>query len=278
MSPRDPDPIDAEIRAVFADIDVGSHPSAKELAAYARDELPEAEERRLQHHLGLCRECTAAVLALDFSDLEVPPGQLSDAEVADEVEAIMARASDSPAPPAGSLPALAQPSFRSPSRALFAVAAMLAVACLSLALFTLKIRQQVGELEDALHFARQASVRPTVGDLPPQTGVPIVDLFPSSVARGETAARPISLGSEATMAVLILTPPSGPTLDAYDLQLLDQTGAELWRGPAQLAPAGVFVLLLPRHFAEAGADRVVLYGLEDGSAKPLEIYPLRFEL
>ena len=283
MSLQDSDPIDAEIREIFAQADAGPHPSADELTAYARGEMPETAASRVQQHLGPCRECTAMVLALGRTGrtepgpdhLEATPDGLSDADVEASVEAIVARATGHRAPPTA-----AHPRPRSPWT--LVAAAVLAVASFSLAWLTLDLRQRLGELEAALQIARASPTfsmpaQPVIDSLPPQTGVPIVDLLPPSVARGETAP-PILLNAETAMVTLIFTPPSGRSYSAYRLRVLDAEGVELWAGPAQPNPAGTFVLLLPRRFAESGADRVVLEGVDGTALQPLETYALRFEL
>ncbi|HEY4596436.1 MAG TPA: zf-HC2 domain-containing protein, partial [Thermoanaerobaculia bacterium] len=48
----------------------GEHPDTEVLAAYQARELPPAEERRVQDHLALCREC--ALLLLDLEELDDP--------------------------------------------------------------------------------------------------------------------------------------------------------------------------------------------------------------
>ncbi len=267
MSNEDSRALDAGIREIFARGDVGQHPSSEELAAYARGELAAAQAERLQEHLGPCRKCTAAVLALEFPRLEAATAdRVPDAEVAAGVEAIVSRTRPG----------------ASRSRTLLAVAAMLAVACLSLALLAVKLQRQVGELDDALQRVRTVSTLPAPGrlaTLPPQTNVPIVDLYPSSVARSEAPEpRPIRLPHDAAMVTLILTPPSGLSHDAYALRILDAAGVELWRGPARPGAAAAFVMVLPRRFAEAGADRIELYGIDGRSDRLLETYRVRFEL
>jgi hypothetical protein len=156
-----------------------------------------------------------------------------------------------------------------------AAAAVLAIVSLSLALWF--ARQRVAELEDAVRQARGAP--PVAVDLSPQTGVPIVDLFPSSVARSESdVPRTIPLAPDAAMVTLILTPPSEPSHDAYALAIADAAGVELWRGAARPGEAGTFVVVLPRRLAEAGASRLELYAIGDGSQRLLETYRVRFEL
>ena len=251
---------DAEIREVFARRDAGQHPSSEALSAYVRGELSEAEAERIQEHLGLCRQSTALVLALDHASLESADDGVPEAEVAASVDAIVSRTH---AP-------------RSRPWPLLAAAAVLAVACLSLALLTVKLQRQVGALEGVLSEALATSAP---SRLSPQTGVPIVDLYPSSVARGEaTAPRAIPLPDDAGMVTLILNPPPGPAYDAYALRVTGGDDVEIWRGPARPGEAGTFVVVLPRHFAEQGADRIELYGLDGDAQQLLETYWMRFEL
>ncbi len=279
MSNETSDQLDREIREIFAKAtsasplrsraDVGRHASSEELAAYARGELPAEKERRLQEHLGPCRQCTAAVLALEFPRLEVAAAdRLPDAEVAAGVEAIVTRVRP------GDFR-----SGRTESRVLFAVAAVLTVACISLALAAVELRRQVTDLEDALLRVHTASALPALDTLPPQTGVPIVDLYPSSFARGEALApRPIPLPGDAAMVALILTVPSGPAHDAYLLRIFGAADSELWHGSARRGAAGTFVVVLPRRFVEAGPERIALYGIDGAREQLLETYRLRFEL
>ncbi len=269
MSNEERHELDPEIREIFARGDVGRHPSYEQLAAYARGELPESEAERLQEHLGPCRECTAAVLAFEFPRLEAAAAdRLPDSEVAADVEAIVAGAGQATVGPRRG---------EHGSRGVLAFAAMLAVACLALAILAARLGRQVGELEDALRSSRAVATRPEA-IAPPQTGVPIVDLYPAGVARGEAAApRPIQLGGDAAMVALILTPPSGLRHDAYAVRIFAADG-ELWRGPARANEAGAFVVVLPRRFAEAGAHRIVLYGTDATREQLLETYPTPFEL
>ena len=258
MSHQDRHELDSQIREIFALDDAGPHPPAEELAAYARGELPAAESERLQAHLGPCRECTAAVLALG-SPAEA--GGLPDAEVAAGVEAIVSGVHGR----------------RSPAgRGWTALAAAAAIAILTLSLALWSAWQRIGELEHAVPQVRTARGSASALDLPPQTGVPIVDLYPSSVARGEPEEpRAIPLAPDAPMVVLILTPPSGPPHDAYSLRIADAAGVELWRGPTHPGEAGTFVVVLPRRLAGAGV--VELYGGAAGSERLLETYHVRFE-
>lgn len=261
--------LDQEVREILAAGAVGRHPSDAELTAYARGELSTAEAERLQEHLGPCRRCTAAVLAVELPRLEgAAAKRLSDAEVSAGVEAIVA--------------GIRQPSVARRDRVWIALAAVLAVACVSLALLATQFRRQVGELEDTLARINPASTLPAADPLaigPPQTGVPIVDLFPSSVARGETTAPPaIRLPGAAAMVALILTPPSGLSHAAYALRIFDAADSELWRGQARPNEAGAFVVVLPRRFVEVAPARISLYGIDGTSEHLVESYPLRFEL
>ncbi len=289
MSNQTSDQLDQGIREIFAQATPasplrsraggGQHPSNEELAAYARGELPAAEARGLQEHLGPCRECTAAVLAFGSPRLEAAAtDRLSDAEVAAGVEAIVTRARPDSARPDRARPDRARPD-RARSRALLAVAAVLTIACVSLALVAVKFRRQVSDLENALARVSAAPALPVPGAMPPRTGVPIVDLYPSSFARGEAVApRSIPLPKGAAMVALILTPPSGLSHDAYELRILGAADSELWRGSARRSAAGAFVVVLPRSFAEAGPERIVLYAVDDKGEQLLETYRLRFEL
>ncbi|MEM7356656.1 MAG: hypothetical protein AAF657_37920 [Acidobacteriota bacterium] len=267
MSEDDRNALDQEIRALLGASDVGQHPSHDELAAYVRGDLPAAAAERLQEHLGPCRQCTATVLALDLPELEdFEVEALPAAEIVAEVDTIVARTR-----------AEAEPAARRP---LLALAAMLAIACLALGIFVVHQQQQLEELEDALlRVAETTSVAqadPAEG--PPQTGVPIVDLYPSSVARGEVSVASVAIPGQAAMVVLILTPPSDLSFESYVLRLFDAADRELWRGPARANAAGSFVVVLPRRFAEASPERIVLYGLEGAVERQVEVYRVRFEL
>jgi len=273
--------LDAEIREIFAQSErsLTEHPTLDQLAAYAHGEASEDVADSTRDHLGQCRECTAVVFAMTGAADPLPPE-----EVAAGVDAVMRQVNQERFQNDGFVSPIARPGNVAALRAqrarvAYALAATLAIACLFLGFFASRLQRDVGELEAALLTLRSASespVRPPGELARPQTSMPILDLYPSGVVRGESADSGFSLPPDAAMVTLLLTPPSGVTSTAYALRVSDSHGQELWRGTARPNIAGAFVLVLPRSLVAAGVSQVRLYAIEGTQERQIEEYAIRF--
>src|SRR5262245_16514909 len=123
-----------------------------------------------------------------------------------------------------------------------------------------------------------ARLRQTVTELSrPQLDAPIVDLDPSSPARGNAAgdAARIEAPPTANIITLILNVTGQPSHSAYAVEILDSNGKQIWRGQrAQKGRDYSVNLTLARRMIPAGRYLIKLYGLRDGKQEPVADYPV----
>lgn len=257
---KDEQSFEASVRALAAEgrRDLGPHPAPKDLLDYQAGEGSAAERDRIQEHLSWCPACTRTLLDLEsFPDLEPfrPEGRLSDGEVAAEWRRFQERTRAA---------AVAErrtplPFFRSPLRRAYALAAVLAVAVAGLALWTLRLRQEVGELSA------------------PRADVYVADLVPLDAARerseGEEA---VQIPSWAGRVLLILSLEADRPYPEYRLEILDSRGGAVWsRSGVQPRPDGNFTLEVPRRFLSGDACRVRLSGRQGAGWIAVAEYEVR---
>jgi anti-sigma factor ChrR (cupin superfamily) len=118
------------------------HPGLKRLIAYREGTLPAAEREVLQEHLSLCRRCTGLLRELKAFEAAAVGGEAAGPEsLREEAWAALAPMVQAPvSPPVGGRPE-AQP-WRAMPPAVYAVAAVLLLAVLGLALWTVSTLQQ----------------------------------------------------------------------------------------------------------------------------------------
>lgn len=293
---------------------LSAHPTPEELISYHGSELSVEEEKHVQDHLVLCRECTALLLDLAaFPALDQEGArQLSDAEVAAAWRALQPQLRRQEAP------GISAPSWWqrfsegfSLVRLSYALAASLLVVSLGLGAWIVSLwrenqrlaagfNEQLAEQERAvtaatksLEEARQrleeassrseqyetqiAELRQTVDELSqPQINTPVTDLYPRDYIRGqEGAVKTVAVPSGANFFTLILNIAGQPSHPEYALEILDQGGQVIWQGRGlQKSPYNNFTVTLPRRSFSAGQYRIKLYGLRGTRRELVEEYAL----
>ena len=259
----------------------GEHPDAETLAAYHARELPEADERRVQDHLLLCRECAALLLDLeglgdpDFGrDVEIPAGT-GEALWERLRQEIRKEPASPPAAGRYPLPGKAHNDYwqdekvfvHSPPRRraapppwMSALAAALLVAVLGLSAWVASLRRTVDELSR------------------PEVNAPVMDLVPLGIGQRDEAAAPdAEVPSGARMFTLILSPARRGDFRDYEAEIAPAGGPVVWRARG-LRPNdyGSFSLTVPRRALESGEHRIRLFGIGSGGERePLGEYALR---
>jgi len=141
-------------------------------------------------------------------------------------------------------------------------------------------------LEDTSRRAEQdkqqtAELRRTLDELlRPQFNVPIIDLDPRDSTRGQPAPSVpvIEVPAGAHFFTLILHVPGQPSHESYELEVADQRGAPVWRGPGiQKSPYDTFTVALPRRLIPAGQYRIRLYGISAGRQDRVADYRVRVQ-
>jgi hypothetical protein len=233
----------------------GGHPDAETLAAYHARELPEEDERRVQDHLLVCRECAGLLLDLeglgdpDFGrDVEIPAGteealwerlrqEIRESPRQENVIPISSRRRS--APPWMS-----------------ALAAALLVAVLGLSAWVASLRRTVDELSR------------------PEVNAPVLDLVPLGIGQRDEAAAPdAEVPSGTRMFTLILSPARRGDFQDYAAEIApndSEGGAVAWRERG-LRPNvyGSFSLAVPRRALATGEHRLRLFGIGKGGAREL---------
>ena len=150
----------------------GEHPDAETLAAYHTRDLPEEDERRVQDHLLICRECAALLLDLeglgdpDFGrEVEIPAGTEEatwERRPRQEIRDNPRQATVVPFPPRRRT---APPPWMS------ALAAALLVAVIGLSAWVASLRRTIDELSR------------------PEVNASVLDLVPLGIGQRDEAAR-----------------------------------------------------------------------------------------
>jgi len=242
------------------------HPGLDELIAYHAGELGDVEAGRLQDHLVACGGCLDRLSELEgfVAAEEQGPPEVGDLEEATAWRALRPRLSD---------PQPGRVTERRASRASrnlpWTLAASFLVAALGTGLWAFLATSEVATLRTRL--ARLAQPRPSVA----------IDLFADSMERspdGRPAPVDLDAPTGADHLTLFLHLPEAPDHPAYEANITDADGRELWRGAVFEDEAGIFTLGIPRAFLTAGRYRITLYGVLGGvtgdTRRPLATYPL----
>lgn len=231
--------------------DGGPHPAVDELIRYHGGELAEAEEERVRRHLVACAECQADLLDLDGF---VNVGRER-------------REGTFPAPAVTSPVRPAAPRPFALSRGLVALAASLLVAVLALGVWVVLERQAARDLRQQV-----ASLSA------PRADVPIVDLLPDSIARGEQADRaPVAWPPGDELVTFVLNLPRAPEVSGFEVDLVGPGGEVTWSGPVERSRYGTFTLGVWRRHLTPGENRVLLHGVGPEGRRLLETYTFRVD-
>lgn len=232
----------------------GEHLDPELLVAYHAGKLARAEEKDIQAHLVLCRECTALLLGLN--DLI---GATGSGDAGDEWEALRSRLPQPPPPGAVLLPFRRRGAPRLVSRRLvYGLAASLAAATVVLSAWVVDLRHQVAGLTQ------------------PQVNAVVRDLYLADAPRDAGGGGFNEVPAGAGLLTLILNSAETRTFPAYRLVIEDGAGAEIWRGQGvEKSSFDTFTLVLPGRFLPAGDYRIRLFGREGDGWTPIEEYPLR---
>lgn len=238
------------------------HPTPDTLCAYDAEELSEKEAARVRAHLAVCKDCARTVLDLAaFPQIEPRPGvePLSPEDEETQWQRVLERiAREEPAEESRDVSRTWTPLW---GRPLQLVTAALAVACIALAFWIVRLQQEGTRQEG------------------PTANVFVVQLVPmdAPVARGEDMIR-IPAGMRSVLLVLTLA-----DLRAFDdfeatLRRDGPEGEVVWEKAGLVrGPEGYFSVSLPRDSLPAGRYRLVLEGVERGSRETLARYDLRME-
>lgn len=238
----------------------GDHPEADTLAAYHARELPEEDERRVQDHLLVCRDC--GELLLDLEGLG-DPGFGRDVEIpAGTDEAVWERLRQEIRADPRQAAVLPLPARRraAPPPWMSALAAALLVAVIGLSAWVASLLRTVEELSR------------------PEVNAPVLDLVPLGIGQRDEAAAPdAEVPSGARLFTLILSPARRGDFQDYEAEIASSGGAVVWRARG-LRPNdyGSFSLAVPRSSLGAGEHRLRLLGIGSGGERePLGEYALR---
>jgi hypothetical protein len=235
--------------------DAGEHPDTEVLAAYQARALPPEEERRVQDHLLLCREC--ALLLLDLEELDEPDFGRGIEVPEGTGEALWSRLRQEirevPAAPVVPLP---RRRLAPPPSWMSALAAVLLVAVVGLSAWVASLRRTVEGLSR------------------PEVNAAVLDLVPGGIGQREGGNAPAAVvPSGSRMFTLILSPGRRGDFQDYATEIARPGGAVVWRDRG-LRPNvyGSFSLTLPRRAFTAGEHRLRLFGIRNGGREALGEY------
>ncbi len=262
---------------------VSRHPSARQLAAYHREELPPEETEALRDHLALCPECSE--LLLDLAGF----GELAASTEAQHWE------ERKPAVWGSLRSALAAEPARLPRRVAprrvvsrrrwlsLAAAAALVLAVGTAVWQTLDLgrtRQRLAATAEQLERAEEriGELERGAAELAPQLVVPSLDLFPPGYRRGGGTEPILEIPRHARIFVLQLHIADAGSHTDYRLRILASGGEEVWSGSGLRRTAGgTFRVALPRTLLPSGRYRLELYGAQEPSSQQLAHYDLMIE-
>ncbi len=126
-----------------------------------------------------------------------------------------------------------------------------------------------------------AQLRQSISELSrPQIDVPIVDLDPSNVTRGNRTgdATKIEPPPTANFFTLILNIAGQPSASTYAVEIVDSDGKQIWRGQRLRVGSDHSVnLTLPRRMIPSGRYLIKLYGLRGANRQHVADYPVLIE-
>jgi anti-sigma factor RsiW len=228
---------------------VEDHPAPAELLDFVAGDLPEAERRRIEEHLALCRDCARTALELAESPGVEPVGELlTRQEVAAEWERFR-----------GALAAARPARHATTHRVPWALAASLLAAVIGLAVWNARLRQEARVLGE------------------PRADVAVVDLVPEeTVARAGGAEEEVRPPAWADRLVLILNLAEPVAATEFRIEIMTADGRTAWsaRG-VRRSEDGTFAVEVPRRFLPPGAYRIRLSGLRGAATEPVAEYALR---
>lgn len=306
----------AAVRALMEEVALqeDAHITPERLIAYHQGELSSEDERRVQDHLVVCRECTALLLDLEaFPALDQQGARrLSDAEVAAAWQQMKSQIQ--PGKTMGFFAGARQwfGAMLSPARLPYAIAASLFIVSLALAAWIVSLRQEnqqlmarltvspagqdrdLASIKRSLQEARRrlaeaarrdeeyqtqiAQLQQSLEELSqPQVNVPIADLYPQGFIRGQQeTVETIEVPPDANFFALVLNVSDRRSYASYALEIVDREGKVVWRDRGlRMSSYDNFTLMLPRRLFPAGEYRIALYGLRDGRRELVERYVLR---
>jgi hypothetical protein len=247
----------------------GDHPSPDRLLAYHLGELPEPEAAHVQDHLVGCESCSEALL--DLAELAAPDAAaagMPDVERAAAWKQLTARRAQASAlagsgTSSGTSSGTGSGLSRPPRwRSLQALAAGLAVACLALSLWVVRLQDRL---------AQDATQRESGGALgglsAPQANVPIAYL--DAVTRGSAGdGEPVPIVPPARGAWILIVTPSDPRPgDRYRLEILDAAERTLHTvGGLTLSELGAVRAALPAGLLAPGDYRLRLAAETDAGS------------
>ncbi|HKO56962.1 MAG TPA: hypothetical protein VJ276_13890 [Thermoanaerobaculia bacterium] len=248
ITKSDWDTIQHELLDVDQQKPAGQPPTVEEMLAYTRGELTPSDEERVRRLLVLHPELAHALTA-PFPDDDAKPGDADHLPA----EELTRRWTELQRGLHGSGDDVVQ-FWR---RAAAAVAAMLVLAIAGL-----------------LGQARWSAHRLQTELSKPRAASEYVVLMPDG-QRGH-APQPVKLSPDADATMIVAPLVGPPSLDAYQLQIVDEKGGVLWTsGRLRLRDDDTFAILVPRAFLKPGRHKVVLYGLDGSREEQLATYSLR---
>ncbi len=252
-----------------AEAAVNDHPDVEDLVAYQEGQLADDDAERLRRHLVACSQCARELLELEDFSLDEPADpafEPSSAETAEDWAAfrhqVAAVSSESPeisrAPAGEETPApmpMPLPAPR-PGPTWWALAAA-AVIAVGLGYWIAGLARDGGATSAPL-VARHLFE---------------LDLLPEGVALSRDAepAATVPVGTDVLLLRLHLGDQTPH--DAYRAEILDATGATVWkRTDLRRQPAGQFLAMVPRAKLPAGRYRLELIAITGGDDTRLATY------
>jgi hypothetical protein len=176
---------------------------------------------------------------------------------------------------------------RSPSRASFAIAALIVISA-GLGALSLALLERQKTLLRALETA-QAARPPVVDDsarqrvaalerenILPQPNTPIIDLLPAGSALRGGAADETSIAPGVQHFTVILNLENARSYPDYLLEIRDPAGSIVWTARGlKRSPHDTFTVHLSRAFFQPGVHKLDLHGLRDAGKMRLAAYEIR---
>ncbi|MGH9309606.1 MAG: hypothetical protein ACRD1U_09550 [Vicinamibacterales bacterium] len=117
----------------------------------------------------------------------------------------------------------------------------------------------------------------------PQVNAPVLDLIQADAtrgteARGEPGAQRLTIPVAAAMFTLILTAPNETAGADHAIEILDASGAPVWRGGGlKKGPDNTFTIAIPRTLLTAGLYTINLKSVSDGQERLADSHLVRIE-
>jgi hypothetical protein len=149
-----------------------------------------------------------------------------------------------------------------------------------------ELRKKVDEAEKRAQDAERQkggttnpTEAPNPGYPPAQTNVVVMDLFPVSVTRSESAnENRLVIPRDARSVTLILNSGGPATYSRYSIELLDAQGRTAWRnGNLRRYSNSDFTINLPVNLLRSGRQVINIFGLEPGTKTLMASYQIVIE-